>query len=264
MRALAIIPARYQSTRFPGKPLALLGGKPMLRHVYDNVIDSGLFDKVVIASDDERILEAAREWDAESIFTADYHQSGTDRCAEAAKKIAGDFDVIVNVQGDEPFISKKPLEKLLQIFDNEPNAGIATLVQKIDNPDDIWDPNTAKVVLGWGHIHHLSLNNDQLRVALFFSRSPIPFIRSIDKKDWIDYHVFWKHIGLYAFKPEILDEIVKLPVGLLEKAESLEQLRWLENGYKIYVDETDYKMISVDTPEDLEKAENFLKKNVGI
>lgn len=264
MNALAIIPARYQSTRFPGKPLALLGGKPMLRHVYDNVVNSGLFEKVVIASDDERILEETRLWDAESLFTADHHQSGTDRCAEAAKKITGDFDVIVNVQGDEPFINRKPLEKLLQIFDNEPNAGIATLVQKIEDSSDIWDHNTAKVVLGWGHIHHLSLTNDQLRIALFFSRSPIPFIRSVDKKDWIDYHVFWKHIGLYAFKPEILEEIVKLPVGLLEKAESLEQLRWLENGYKIYVDETDYKMLSVDTPEDLEKAENFLKKNVGI
>jgi len=270
MKALAIIPARYQSTRFPGKPLALLGGKPMLRHVYDNVVNSGLFEKVVIASDDERILEETRLWDAESLYTADHHQSGTDRCAEAAKKINGNFDVIVNVQGDEPFIDKNPLEKLLQIFENEPNAGIATLVQKIEDSSDIWDHNTAKVALTSQHLQfssdHLAKPNFKFQIsnALFFSRSPIPFIRSVDKKDWIDYHVFWKHIGLYAFKPEILDEIVKLPVGLLEKAESLEQLRWLENGYKIYVDETDYKMLSVDTPEDLEKAENFLKKNVGI
>ena len=270
MKALAIIPARYQSTRFPGKPLALLGGKPMLRHVYENVVNSGLFGKVAIASDDERILEDARLWEAEAIFTADHHQSGTDRCAEAAKKITGDYDVIVNVQGDEPFINKKPLEQLLQIFDDEPGAGIATLVQKIEDQADIWDENTAKVVLG---NDQLSMINDrsqitnhksQISTALFFSRSPIPFVRSVDKKDWMAHHIFWKHIGLYAFRPNILEEIVKLPVGLLEKAESLEQLRWLENGYKIYITETDYKMLSVDTPEDLEKAENFFNKNVGI
>src|SRR6185437_11919789 len=278
MKALAIIPARYQSTRFPGKPLALLGGRPMLRHVYDNVVHSGLFAKVAIASDDDRILEDARLWKAEAIFTSAHHQSGTDRCAEAAKEISGDYDVIVNVQGDEPFINKKPLEQLLQIFDNESDAGIATLVQKIDNEADIWDKNTAKVALGNDQLSLLAqarMINDQSQIpnplpltpypfALYFSRSPIPFIRSVDKKNWMAHHIFWKHIGLYAFKPEVLEEVVKLPVGLLEKAESLEQLRWLENGYKIYVAETDYKMLSVDTPEDLAKAEKFFNNNVGI
>ncbi len=233
MNALAIIPARYQSTRFPGKPLAMLGDKQMLRHVYENVTRSELFEKVVIASDDERILEAAKSWGAEAIFTADHHPSGTDRCAEAAEKIDGNFDIIVNIQGDEPFISKEPLEILLQIFKNEPNAGIATLVHKINDPIEIDDPNTAKVVLGTQS--QITNHQPPIHKALYFSRSPIPFIRSVDKSDWINYHIFWKHIGLYAFKPEILREIVKVPVGLLEKAESLEQLRWLENGYEIYV-----------------------------
>ncbi len=259
MKALAIIPARYQSTRFHGKPLAMLGDKPMLRHVYENVTNSGLFEKVVIASDDERILEAARSWNAEAIFTANHHPSGTDRCAEAAEKIDGNFDIIVNIQGDEPFISREPLEILLQIFENEPNAGIATLVHKINDPSEIDDSNTAKVVLGTQS--QVTNHKSQIHKALYFSRSPIPFIRSVEKSDWINYHIFWKHIGLYAFKPQILGEVVKLPVGLLEKAESLEQLRWLENGYHIYVAETKYKMLSVDTPADLEKAEKFLKKN---
>lgn len=262
MKALAIIPARYQSTRFPGKPLALLGDKPMLRHVYENVTNSALFEKVVIASDDERILEAARSWNAEAIFTATYHPSGTDRCAEAAEKVSGNFDVIVNIQGDEPFISREPLEVLLQIFENEPNAGIATLVQKINDPAEIDDPNTAKVVLGT--IDQITNHKSPISKALYFSRSPIPFIRSADKNIWLNYHIFWKHIGLYAFKPQILEEVVKLPPSLLEKAESLEQLRWLENGFNIYAAETKYGMLSVDTPADLEKAEKFLKKNNGL
>jgi 3-deoxy-manno-octulosonate cytidylyltransferase (CMP-KDO synthetase) len=251
MKAIGIIPARFQSTRFPGKPLALLGGKPMLHHVYENVVASGLFDKIVIATDDNRIAEAAKAWDADVVMTSDKHPSGTDRCAEVMEKMPESYDVVVNIQGDEPFINKKPLAELLQIFENHENARLATLVHKIEDAADIDDPNTAKVVLS------ANIGNGTSK-ALYFSRSPIPFIRSVDKNDWMNYHVFWKHIGLYAYRPDVLQEIVKLSQGQLEKAESLEQLRWLENGYEIYVAETDYKMLSVDTPEDLKKAENFL------
>ena len=283
MKALAIIPARFQSSRFPGKPLAPIAGKPMLQHVYDNVVSSGLFQQVIIATDDSRIMEAAQSWDASCMLTDNHHPSGTDRCAEVVRNLPESFDVVVNIQGDEPFIDKKPLEQLLNIFETDPDAGIATLVQKIEDPADIWDENTAKVVLekelritNYELKRQLRITNYELRSespatnnqqpttiskALYFSRSPIPFIRSIDKNDWLDYHIFLKHIGLYAYKPEILEKIVKLPVSLLEKAESLEQLRWLENGYEIYAAETDYKMLSVDTPEDLERAENFFINN---
>jgi len=275
MKALAIIPARFQSTRFPGKPLATIGGKPMLQHVYKNVKESGLFDKVVVATDDIRIKEAAESWNAELIMTSENHPSGTDRCAEVVEILGDDFDIVVNIQGDEPFISKQPLEQLLAIFEYNPDASLATLVHKIEDPSDIFDENTAKVVLQRSTINdqrstindQRSTINDQRSTfmkALYFSRSPIPFIRSVDKNDWMDYHIFWKHIGLYAYKPETLKAIVKLPVGLLEKAESLEQLRWLENGYSIYVAETDYKMLSVDTPADLERAENFFKISGSI
>jgi 3-deoxy-manno-octulosonate cytidylyltransferase (CMP-KDO synthetase) len=267
MKPIAIIPARFGSSRFPGKPLALLGKKPMLQHVYENVKESGLFDKILVATDDDRIKNAAESWGAQVVITSENHPSGTDRCAEAVELLDEKYNIVVNIQGDEPFINRKPLAELLHIFETNPDAGIATLVHKIKDPSELWDENTAKVVLGKaskngnsGSAQNLNGQRAVIARALYFSRSPIPFIRSAEKSAWLENHTFWKHIGLYAYKPEVLKEIVKLPVGVLEKAESLEQLRWLENGYTIHVAETDYTMLSVDTQSDLEKAENFLNK----
>jgi 3-deoxy-manno-octulosonate cytidylyltransferase (CMP-KDO synthetase) len=249
MKALAIIPARYQSTRFPGKPLAMLGDKEMLKHVYDNVVKAGVFDKVVIATDDERVKNAALKWNANVVMTSEAHQSGTDRCAEVIQKLPESYDVIVNIQGDEPFINDKPLKTILEIFKQHPSVQIATLVQKFLNIEEIFSVGTAKVVRGTDGR------------AIYFSRSPIPFVRNAEKQDWMSHHTFWDHVGIYGYTPKALAEIVKLPVSLLEKAESLEQLRWIENGYVIHTAETDYRMISVDTPEDLERAEDFYRQN---
>ena len=241
MRTAAIIPARFASTRFPGKPLKLIGGKAMLQHVYERVNASNLFDTVIIATDDERIYNAAKSWNAEVMMTKDTHISGTDRCEEVCAKLNNAFEVVVNVQGDEPFISKEPLEKVLALFSN-PEIEIGTLIQKIKNEEEVQNPNVVKVAR--------TVNGQ----ALYFSRSPIPFIRD---KNTI-YTGFVKHIGIYAYRTSVLNKIVKLAPSSLELAESLEQLRWLENGYKIFVAETDYEMLAVDTPEDLIKAEELL------
>jgi 3-deoxy-manno-octulosonate cytidylyltransferase (CMP-KDO synthetase) len=267
MKAIGIIPARYQSTRFPGKPLALIGGKEMLKHVFENVSDSGIFARVVIATDDHRIKAAAESWGATVVITHESHPSGTDRCAEVIDVLNENFDIVVNIQGDEPFISKKPLQQLLDIFEKT-DAVLATLVHKIDDVGDLWNENIMKVVLTEQlplTIHDLP-ENQSLKIneqspavykALYFSRNAIPFIRGAEKKDWLSHYIFWKHIGLYAYRTNTLKEIVKLAPGNLEKAESLEQLRWLENGYDIHISETDYKMLSIDIPTDLQKAEKF-------
>jgi 3-deoxy-manno-octulosonate cytidylyltransferase (CMP-KDO synthetase) len=181
-------------------------------------------------------------------MTSEAHQSGTDRCAEVIDKLPEKYDVVVNIQGDEPFITDKPLKTILDIFKHHPSVQIATLVQKFLHIDEIFSTGSAKVVLG----------TDSR--AIYFSRSPIPFIRNADKEDWMQVHTFWDHVGIYAYTPKALSEIVKLPVSLLEKAENLEQLRWIENGYVIHTAETDYRMISVDTPEDLERAEDFYRQ----
>ena len=240
MKTIAIIPARYASTRFPGKPLAYIGGSPMLRHVYERVSASGLFDMVVIATDDSRILGVAESWDANVIMTSEEHESGTERCAEVISKLEAQFDIVVNVQGDEPFISMEPLKQLVSLFENK-DVEIGTLVQKIEDERDIENPNVVKAVLG--------INKQ----ALYFSRSPIPYVRDKSHTET----VFMKHIGIYGYRTSVLQKIVKLAPGALEKAESLEQLRWLENGYRIFAEETAYRMLAVDTPEDLIKAEEF-------
>lgn len=244
MKFIAIVPARYQSTRFPGKPLVLINNKPMIQWVYEHIVNA--VDEAWVATDDERIFKAVENFGGKAIETLPTHQSGTDRCAEAALKIEKkyDFDVVINVQGDEPFIQAKQIELLKSCFST--TAEIATLIKKIDSTEELFNPNRPKVV------------TDNEQNALYFSRSPIPFVRGYENKYWISSHTFWAHIGMYAYKKEVLQKISRLNQGVLEKAESLEQLRWLENGYKIKTAVTDHQSIGIDTPEDLEQALQLL------
>lgn len=248
MRFIAIIPARYASTRFPGKPLAMLAGKPVIQRVYEQV--AGVLDDALVATDDERILEAVHAFGGRAVMTSPDHRSGTDRCREAYEKQGGRFDVVVNVQGDEPFVRPAQLELLKSCFD-DPTTDIATLVKPFVEADGLAaleNPNSPKVVL------------DANARALYFSRSVIPYLRGVEREQWLARHTFYKHIGLYAFRTEALLAVTSLPPSPLERAESLEQLRWLENGYRIGVGISDDETIGIDTPEDLEKAETFLKK----
>lgn len=247
MKPIAIIPARYQSTRFPGKPLALLNGKPVIQWVYENC--AAVLRHVYVATDDVRIYSKVKEFGGNPITTLSTHQSGTDRCAEAAMIISRemDFDVVINVQGDEPFIKPGQIELLASCFDE--GTDIATLVKKISTEEELFNPNRPKVVI------------DNQRNALYFSRSPIPFVRDIDKKNWLEKNTFWAHIGMYAYRRDVLQEITSLKNGKLELAESLEQLRWLENGYKIKTAETIHQSIGIDTPEDLKMAMQLFKNN---
>lgn len=250
MKFIAIIPARYSSTRFPGKPLALLGGKPVIQRVYEQV--AGVLDEAVVATDDERIYEAVKAFGGKVEMTSTEHRSGTDRCREAYEKQGREFDVVVNVQGDEPFIRREQLLALKACFEN-PATQIATLVKPFMESDGIEaleNPNSPKVVVD---------TNSQ---ALYFSRSVVPYLRGVERKDWLKNHTFYKHIGIYAFRSEVLKQVTSLPQSTLEKAESLEQLRWLENGYCIGVGVTDFETIGIDTPEDLERAERFLNEKM--
>lgn len=249
MKFIAIIPARYASTRFPAKPLAMLGGKPVIRRVYEQV--AGVLDDAVVATDDRRIYDAIAAFGGKVVMTSTEHRSGTDRCWEAYLKQNLKYDVVVNVQGDEPFIRASQLETLKRCFD-DPATDIATLVKPFTEADGLAaleNPNSPKVVL------------DARSRAIYFSRSVIPYLRGVERTEWLARHTFYKHIGLYAFRTEVLRAVTSLPPSPLEKAESLEQLRWLENGYKIGVGITDVETIGIDTPEDLEKAEAFLMKN---
>lgn len=251
MKFIAIIPARYASTRFPGKPLAMLAGKPVIQRVYEQV--AGVLDDALVATDDERILEAVHAFGGKAVMTSPDHRSGTDRCREAYEKQGGRFDVVVNVQGDEPFVRPAQLELLKSCFD-DPATDIATLVKPFAEADGLAaleNPNSPKVVL------------DAKSRALCFSRSVIPYLRGVEREQWLARHTFYKHIGLYAFRTEALLAVTSLPPSPLERAESLEQLRWLENGYRIGVGISEDETIGIDTPEDLEKAEAFLKKTLN-
>lgn len=249
MRFIGIIPARYASTRFPGKPLAKLGGKYVIQRVYEQV--DGFFDSTVVATDDDRIADAVRDFGGNVVMTSPNHKSGTDRCYEALTKVGEkDFDVVVNVQGDEPFISREQLQSLKDCFEDE-TTDIATLVKPFsvsDGYEAIENPNSPKVVF-----------NKRME-ALYFSRSIIPYIRNEKKEDWINGHKFYKHIGLYAYRANVLREVTSLEQSTLELSESLEQLRWLENGYKIKVGISNIETIGIDTPEDLNRAEEFLSR----
>ncbi len=246
MKFIGIIPARYESTRFPGKPLAMIKNKPMIQWVYENA--SKALEKVCVATDDDRIVEAVEAFGGMVVKTAPTHQSGTDRCAEAARILGKSysFDVVVNIQGDEPFVQEEQIRFLKGCFTEE--VDIATLVKKIETEEELFNPNRPKVVL------------DKDNFALYFSRSTVPYIRGSEKKDWNSRHYFWGHIGMYAFKSDVLQQLTKLDQSSLELAESLEQLRWLENGYRIKTAETNYQSLGIDTPEDLEAALRFFEK----
>lgn len=249
MKFIGIIPARYASSRFPGKPLADIGGMSMIQRVYTQVRD--VLDDVCVATDDQRIIETVQSFGGKAVMTSALHRSGTDRCYEAYTKIGKGFDVVVNIQGDEPFIHPEQIETLKACFEDE-STQIATLVKPFLPEDDfeavLFNPNSPKVVL--------NKNNE----ALYFSRSVIPYVRGKNYKEWLLNHTYYKHIGLYAYRAETLKEITGLPQSPLELAESLEQLRWLENGYKIKVGITYQETVGIDTPEDLEKAIRLLKE----
>ncbi len=242
MQTIGIIPARYASTRFPGKPLVDIGGKPMIQRVYEQARQ--VFPVVYVATDDERIVQAVEAFEGNVIMTSAAHASGTDRCAEAVAKIQLDrgvkFDVVVNVQGDEPFVAPGQLQQLVACFYDD-DTQIATLVKPFAEGEDIFNPNTPKVVL----------NNDS--EALYFSRSAIPFVRNVPQGEWTGKHPFYKHIGLYAYRTPVLLQLARLQPSMLEQAESLEQLRWLENGFRIKVALTDYATHAIDAPEDLDR-----------
>ena len=246
MKFMAIIPARYASTRFPGKPLAVLGGKTVIQRVYEQV--SSLLDEVYVATDDERIFQTVEAFGGRAVMTRTDHKSGTDRIEEAAEKIGSQADVIINVQGDEPFIQPSQIKTLMQLFD-APETQIGTLGKRFENIEGVENPNSPKIV------------TDNRGFALYFSRSPIPFVRGKERSEWLANYPFLKHLGIYAYRREVLREVTQLPQGNLEKAESLEQLRWLENGYRIRVGLTDVETVGIDTPEDLKRAEEFLNSH---
>ncbi|MDP4238582.1 MAG: 3-deoxy-manno-octulosonate cytidylyltransferase [Bacteroidota bacterium] len=246
LRFVGIIPARFASTRFPGKPLAEIAGKTMIQRVYEQV--SKALNNVYVATDDKRIYDAVLNFGGKVIMTSDHHKSGTDRCYEAFSKLEEWFDVIINIQGDEPFIQPEQITELQKCFD-EPDTQIATLAKKVtekDSFDFLDNPNNPKLVIN-------SRNE-----AMYFSRSIIPFIRGTETGDWISRHSFLKHVGIYAYRADVLQELTHLEQSPLEIAESLEQLRWLENGYRIKVGLTDVETIGIDTPEDLEKVKQML------
>ena len=249
MKFIAIIPARYASTRFPAKPLAMLGEKTIIQRVYERVSQS--FDEVCVATDDQRILSVVESFGGRAVMTSVNHRSGTDRCYEAYCTLGSDADVVVNVQGDEPFIAASQLTAIKECFADD-STEIATLVKPF--PADatyefVANPNSPKVVV----------SNDNY--ALYFSRSVIPYMRGIPQTEWPAKHRYLKHIGLYAYKADVLKQITSMPQSELELAESLEQLRWLQAGLRIKVGYTDVETIGIDTPEDLQRAEQFLNDN---
>jgi len=243
-----IIPARYASLRFPGKPLAMIGNKPMIQRVYE--LARNILELVYVATDDKRIFETVLNFGGKAIMTSPYHLSGTDRCAEAVSKINSEtgtiIDIVINIQGDEPFIKSEQINLLMKCFSDE-TVEIATLIRKVEPGEDIFNPNQPKVIL--------NSKGD----ALYFSRAAIPFIRDAEKSDWSKKHDYYKHIGLYAYRTEILKKITLLPRSALEISESLEQNRWIENGYRIRTAVTLWESLAIDTPADLEKAKVLLK-----
>lgn len=244
MKFIGIIPARYASTRFPGKPLALLGGKPVIQHVYEKV--AAVLEAAYVATDDERIYDVVTSFGGQVVMTRTDHKSGTDRIEEAIEKIGGEWDVVVNVQGDEPFVAKSQLDTICHCFD-DPTTQIATLGKPFESMEAVQNPNSPKIVV------------DNMGFAMYFSRSVIPYVRGKEKSSWLTHYPFLKHLGIYAYRKDVLRQITQLPQSSLEIAESLEQLRWLQNGFKIKVGTTDVETVGIDTPQDLERAEEFLK-----
>lgn len=249
MKALGIIPARYASSRFPGKPLAIINGLSMIRRVYEQCTKCPDLDRVIVATDSREIFLHIKDFGGQVMMTSAKHGSGTERCAEVLRKVkrgkgAVKPDAVINIQGDEPFIDPGQISQLADAFRNR-RTEIATLAKRITDIREITDPNVVKVVF--------AANGN----ALYFSRSPVPFIRNHPVKIWLKEGIFYKHVGIYGYRPEVLGKIVSLPGSPLETAESLEQLRWLEAGYSIAVRETDYDTVAIDTPADLLKITNI-------
>ena len=244
VKIIGIIPSRFSSTRLPGKPLLEINGKSMIQRVYEQVIKAGL-DEVIVATDDKRIFNHVQKFGGKVMMTSKSHQNGTERCFEVASKSENKFDVAMNIQGDEPFIHPAQIQQLAGLF-NKDEVQIGTLIKKIKSIEELFNPEAIKKVV---------VNNKM--EAIYFSRSPIPFLQGVEKSKWLEQHTYYKHIGIYGFRMGILAEIVNLPISKLELAESLEQLRWLEYGYSIQTAITGYESPSVDTPEDLEFVRNF-------
>jgi 3-deoxy-manno-octulosonate cytidylyltransferase (CMP-KDO synthetase) len=245
MKILGVIPARYESTRFPGKVLADIEGKSMVQRVYEQAIKSSYLDKVIIATEDEKVVSHVARFGGEALLTRTDHASGTDRCFEVLQHQAEDYDYVVNIQGDEPFIDPNQIDELAGLLDGK--VELATLIKKINTNDELFNLGEVKTVF-----------NKEME-ALYFSRQPIPYYRHAAELDWLQEQDYYKHIGIYAYRADILEKISMLPVSDLEKAESLEQLRWLENGLKIKLAFTAFESVCIDTKEDLEKVLATLK-----
>ena len=243
MKAIGVIPARWGSTRFEGKILALLNGKPMIEHVWAQVKKAELLEAVIIACDDERIFKAAQNFGAQAVMTAKDHESGTDRIAEAVANVS--VDVVVNIQGDEPLIEPRVIDNLADALLKDPGLSMATVIKRIVKEEDLQNPNVVKATI------------DENKNALYFSRSPIPYNRAAKA---FSQSIYYKHLGLYAYRKDFLLKFKKLPVSQLEATERLEQLRVLDAGYKIRTIETDHETIGVDTPEDLQRVQELLRK----
>ncbi|SDP79349.1 3-deoxy-manno-octulosonate cytidylyltransferase (CMP-KDO synthetase) [Mucilaginibacter sp. OK268] len=239
MKVLGIIPARYASSRFPGKPLVDIGGKSMIQRVYEQAKKCTSLSEVVVATDDERIFNHVQAFGGVAVMTGSDHQSGTDRCAEVAL-LHPEYEVIINIQGDEPFIDPEQIAKLAACFTDKATQ-LGTLIKRIKTEEELFNNNSPKVVV------------NKLSEAIYFSRSALPHIRGQEPENWLEFYTFFKHIGIYGYRADILQQVTKLPVSSLEKAESLEQLRWIENGYRIKVAETELETYAVDVPEDLLK-----------
>ena len=245
MKVIGIIPSRYASTRFPSKPLQMIKGKTMIQRVWEQAWKSKL-DAVVVATDDIRIADEVLKFGGQYVMTDPNHRSGTDRCREALYMVEDQYDAVVNIQGDEPFIDPAQINQVIDLIGRD-DTQIASLAKRIEDEDELFSPNTVKVVM------------DKEGNALYFSRNPIPFMRNVDRKDWLSKGVFYKHIGIYAYKAEALRQIAEMQPSTLEMAESLEQLRWLENGLRIRMGITQEENVSIDEPSDIDKAERFVE-----
>ena len=250
-KVLGVIPSRYESTRFPGKPLVDIAGKSMIQRVYEQCAKANRLTKIVVATDDKRIYDHVLDFGGNAMITMDTHQSGTERCGEVVEKFEEKdefFDIVVNIQGDEPFISPDQINKVVEILWKDDQAEIGTLAKKITTKEELFNENVVKLVMTENE------GDGEPRDALYFSRHPIPFVRGVEENKWLDKADFYKHIGIYAFNMDDFHEIIQIEYAMLEKAESLENLRWLSHHFTIQVAEIEEDITGIDTPEDLEKV----------